>query len=101
MSVHYYSVIMAGGGGTRLWPLSRRARPKQMLQLFGERTLFQVAVDRLEGLFSPERILIVTAESQAHALQEQVPEIPEDNFLLEPKPRGTASAIGLAAAVLE
>lgn len=101
MSEHYYAVVMAGGGGTRLWPLSRRARPKQMLRLGGERTLFQVAVERLEGLFPPERILIVTAENQAAALQEQTPHIPVENFLLEPEPRGTASAIGLAAAALQ
>jgi mannose-1-phosphate guanylyltransferase len=101
MSDHYYAVIMAGGGGTRLWPLSRRHRPKQMLQLGGERTLFQIAVDRLEGLFPPKRILIVTASKQALALQEQVPEIQSGNFLLEPEPRGTASAIGLAAAALK
>jgi mannose-1-phosphate guanylyltransferase len=72
-----------------------------MLQLVGERTLFQIAVDRLEGLLLPERILIVTASKQALALQEQVPDIPSRNFFLEPEPRGTASAIGLAAAVLK
>lgn len=101
MSDHYYALIMAGGGGTRLWPLSRRARPKQMLQLGGERKLFQIAVDRLEGLFPPNRILIITASKQAKALQELVPDIPRENFILEPEPRGTASAIGLAAAALK
>ncbi|MDD2696411.1 MAG: sugar phosphate nucleotidyltransferase, partial [Anaerolineales bacterium] len=69
MSDHFYAVIMAGGGGTRLWPLSRRARPKQMLPLIDQRSLFQMAVDRLAGLFSPERILVVTVENQAPELQ--------------------------------
>ena len=59
MDEHYYAVIMAGGGGTRLWPLSRRGQPKQMLRLGGERTLFQRAVDRLEGVIPPERTLVV------------------------------------------
>ncbi len=98
---HYYAVIMAGGGGTRLWPLSRRERPKQMLTLFGDRSLFQVAVDRLDGLFPPERICVVTVAEQAAALQEQVPAIPPENYFIEPMPRGTASVVGLAAAALQ
>lgn len=98
---HYYAVIMAGGGGTRLWPLSRQSRPKQMLKLFDERTLFQTAVDRLQGVFSPERILVVTIEEQAVELQKQRPAIPHNNFLIEPMPRGTASVVGLAAAALQ
>lgn len=98
---HYYAVIMAGGGGTRLWPLSRKSQPKQMLSLFDDRSLFQASVERLEGLFSCERILVVTVEEQAKELQEQCPDIPKENFLLEPKPRGTASVIGLAAIALE
>lgn len=100
MSGDTYAVIMAGGGGTRLWPLSRQTRPKQMLRLFGERTLFQIAVDRLEGVFPPERILVVTVADQAPALQVQCPQIPVENYLLEPAPRGTASVVGLAAVVL-
>ncbi|NPV57313.1 MAG: NTP transferase domain-containing protein [Anaerolineae bacterium] len=91
---------MAGGGGTRLWPLSRRSRPKQMLTLGGHRSLFQMAVDRLGGLLPPERILVVTVAEQAAALQAQVPEIPKENYLLEPMPRGTASVVGLAAVAL-
>ncbi|HSQ26269.1 MAG TPA: mannose-1-phosphate guanylyltransferase [Anaerolineales bacterium] len=98
---HYYAVIMAGGGGTRLWPLSRKTKPKQMLSLFDERTLFQTSVQRLYGLFPPERIFIVTVREQADELRSQTPEIPHQNFLLEPLARGTASVVGLAAVVIE
>jgi mannose-1-phosphate guanylyltransferase len=97
----YYAVIMAGGGGTRLWPLSRKSRPKQMLKLVSERTMFQMAIDRLKGMFSPERILIVTIAEQVAALQKECPELPAENFIPEPLPRGTASVVGLAATILQ
>lgn len=101
MSEHYYAVIMAGGGGTRLWPLSRRSRPKQMLRLIDERSLFQVAVDRLEGLFKPEHILVVTSVEQARVFQADCPQIPAENFIVEPNGRDTAPAIGLSAVALQ
>lgn len=97
---HTYAVIMAGGGGTRLWPVSRRERPKQLLPLVGESTLFQDTVRRLEGVFPPDHILVVTVAGQAKEMQVQVPQIPLENYLIEPAPRGTASVVGLAAAVL-
>ena len=97
---HTYAVIMAGGGGTRLWPVSRRERPKQLLPLLDDRTLFQSTVTRLENFFPPEQILVVTVTEQASEMQKQVPEIPLENYLIEPAPRGTASVVGLAAAVL-
>ncbi|NMC54664.1 MAG: mannose-1-phosphate guanylyltransferase [Chloroflexi bacterium] len=100
MLEHTYAVIMAGGGGTRLWPLSRRANPKQMLRLGAQRTLFQQAVDRLSGLIPVERIWVVTVAEQALELGKQCPDIPEQNFLLEPMPKGTASVVGFAAAAL-
>jgi mannose-1-phosphate guanylyltransferase len=100
MRDHYYAVIMAGGGGTRLWPLSRKSSPKQMLALVDERSLFQSAVDRLKGLFNPDQIYVVTVEEQAKGLQRQAPEIPKKNYLLEPMPRGTASVAGYAAVAI-
>jgi len=93
---NFYALIMAGGSGTRLWPLSRSHRPKQALQLVGNRTMFQHAVDRLQTLLPMERILVVTAEEYVSILSAQVPEIPIDNFIVEPMARGTAGAIGLA-----
>ena len=69
----YYAVIIAGGSGTRLWPLSRRNRSKQSLKLVGERTMFQNAIDRLSPLFQPERIYVVTREDQSALLASQVP----------------------------
>ncbi len=101
MNEHTYAVIMAGGGGTRLWPVSRKDRPKQLLPLLGEETLFQSTVNRLTDVFPPERIWVVTVAEQASEMQTQVPAIPLENYLIEPAPRGTASAVGLAAAILK
>ena len=97
---HYYAVIMAGGSGSRLWPLSRRARPKQSLSLVGGRTMFQHAVDRLDGLFPAEHILVVTVADQVDLLKNEYPDIPSENYIIEPMPRGTASVVGLAAIAL-
>lgn len=101
MTTGFYAVIMAGGGGTRLWPLSRQDTPKQMLPLVGDRSLFQIAVDRLKGVFTPERIFVVTVADQAEKLGAQCPHIPRENFLIEPMPRGTAAVVGLAAVALK
>lgn len=100
MFEHYYAVIMAGGAGSRLWPLSRQSRPKQMVRIGSDRTLFQQAVDRLKSVIPHERIFVVTVADQAVLLQEQCQEIPAENYLLEPMPRGTASVVGLAALAL-
>ncbi len=101
MDEHCYAVIMAGGGGTRLWPVSKKDQPKQLLPLLGEETLFQSTVNRLTDLFPMDHILVVTVEDQVREMRKQVPSIPTENYLIEPAPRGTASVIGLAAAVLK
>ncbi len=100
MHPHYHAVIMAGGSGTRLWPLSRRQHPKHLLALLESSTLFQSTVARLQGAFPIERVWVVTVRAQAQALQTQAPAIPLQNYLPEPAPRGTASVVGLAAVAL-
>lgn len=97
----YFAVIMAGGGGTRLWPLSRKGKPKQVVNLTGEKTLFQMSVDRLAGLFADDHIFVVTIAEQADQLHQLAPNIPEGNYLIEPFPRGTASVVGYAASILQ
>ncbi|MDO9536545.1 MAG: mannose-1-phosphate guanylyltransferase [Bacillota bacterium] len=95
-----YAVIMAGGKGERFWPWSRSSLPKQFLALTGERTLIQQAFDRLSKSFSPQHILVVTGEDFLQMAREQLPQLPRNNFLVEPVGRNTAPCIGLAALVL-
>ncbi|MBN2044062.1 MAG: NTP transferase domain-containing protein [Anaerolineales bacterium] len=101
MDGNYYAVIMAGGGGTRLWPLSRKGSPKQTLKLAGDRSLFQIAVDRLLGHFPAERILVVTSATLAAHFQLDQPGIPLENYIIEPSGKNTAAAIGLASVNLK
>jgi mannose-1-phosphate guanylyltransferase len=95
-----YAVIMAGGKGTRLWPLSRQGRPKQLLRLFEGRSLLRHAFERLHTVFTPEQILIVTAADHIEAVAAELPELPEENIVGEPAVRDTANAVCLAAAIL-
>jgi mannose-1-phosphate guanylyltransferase len=97
---HYYALIMAGGGGTRLWPLSRGNTPKQFLPLVEDDSMFRVSVTRLAPLFTPDRIYVVAGERYADALRADAPEIPEQNFILEPSARDSAPAAGLGLAVI-
>lgn len=92
-----YALIMAGGGGTRMWPTSRSARPKQFTQLLRERSLVQIAFDRITPLVPPERVLVVTGERYAALIAEQLPDLPAENIIAEPAGRNTAPAIGLGA----
>lgn len=100
MSSNFYALIMAGGSGTRLWPLSRQSQPKQAIELIGNRTMLQHAVDRLDTLLPPEQVMVVTAREYVEVLASQVPDVPLENFIVEPMARGTAGAIGLAAMYL-
>ncbi|NBB96397.1 MAG: NTP transferase domain-containing protein [Planctomycetes bacterium] len=95
-----YAVIMAGGAGKRLWPLSRQNRPKQLLKIVGGRSLMEIAVQRLDGLFEPEHIYVVTNAEYADRVAEVLPDLPRENIIGEPEGRDTAAAIALAAAVV-
>lgn len=90
-------VIMAGGSGTRFWPESRRARPKQFLTLAGDRTLLQQAADRCRPWVHPEHVHVVTNIAHAGETSRQLPEVGREQVLLEPCGRNTAPCIGLAA----
>lgn len=91
------AVIMAGGSGTRFWPLSREGLPKQFLPLFGERTLLQQAVDRIVDLVGPAGVLVMTNQAHVERTRSQLPAIPPENVVGEPVGRDTAACIGLAA----
>lgn len=97
----FAAVILAGGSGTRFWPRSRRARPKQVLMLEGDRTMIQHTVERVEPLVTPGEVWIVTNDLLAKTISGQLPEVPEAHILCEPAARNTAPACGLAAFLLE
>lgn len=97
----FYAVIPAGGTGSRLWPLSRGARPKFLYDLMGSgRTLIQSTFDRLAHLTGPDRVLVSTGWRHVAAVEAQLPELKESNILAEPVPRDSTAAIALATAVL-
>ena len=95
-----YAVIMAGGSGTRFWPLSRSSTPKHLLTIVSERPLIAECVDRFKGFIPPENILVVTTVEQADAIRGTLSEIPPDNVIAEPVGRDTAACIGYAACVV-
>jgi len=95
-----YAVIMAGGAGTRLWPLSRRRQPKQTIPIAGGASLFQRAIERMKGLVAPERTLVITNADLVGLLRSQAPGIPAGNIIGEPFGRDSAPAVFLAAAII-
>lgn len=97
MGTNRYCIIMAGGVGSRFWPVSRNARPKQFLDILGTgRSFLQATVDRFKKIIPPENILIVSAQQYKELISEQVPEIPAENVLLESRKRNTAPCIAYA-----
>lgn len=90
---HYYAVILAGGGGTRLWPKSRDDEPKQFLQLAGNRTMVQITADRINKILPWEKMIVVTNKKYTKEIIEQLPNIPRSNIIAEPEKKETALAM--------
>ncbi len=95
------ALIMAGGIGTRFWPLSKKENPKQFLHILGERSMIQQTVDRILPIIQYDDIYIVTNESQFPLVIEHLPDLPEENIIAEPMGRNTAACIGLSAVLLQ
>ncbi len=95
-----YAVIPAGGSGTRLWPASRSAQPKFLLPLPGPRSMLQSTMDRLDGLVSPEDTFILTGRQHAVSVGRQLPDLPQENIVVEPAARGSGPAIGFGAMLI-
>ena len=98
---NFYPVILAGGSGTRFWPRSRRRLAKQVLALDGKQTMIQKTVERLAPAADEKNFWVITNEFVAEEIQRQLPTVPATQIVIEPEPRNTAPAIGLAAFVLE
>lgn len=101
MMEHAYAVIMAGGKGQRFWPLSKSGRPKQVLSLFGNKPLMAMAVERLDGLIPPARVLVITGADLVEATCRAAPSLPRENVIGEPFGRDTAAACALACAIVK
>lgn len=101
MQTHHYALILAGGSGTRFWPLSRHRRPKQLLRLFDDETLIEKTVQRLEGVVPRQNILILTNQEQLDGLREAVAHLlPAENVYSEPAKQDTAPAVALGLALI-
>lgn len=93
-------VIFAGGVGTRLWPLSRKNTPKQFEKIIGDKSTLQLTVDRLQPDFKPEDIYISTGKKYENIVRSHLPQIPSDNFILEPEMRDVGPAVGVAMGIV-
>ena len=96
-----FAVIMAGGVGSRFWPRSKERKPKQLIRIFGENTMIQDTVKRLDGLVKNENIFVITNKIQKMRVKEQLPHIPEENIIDEPFGKNTAACIGLASVLVK
>ncbi len=99
MSDHVWSVLLAGGVGSRFWPVSRARRPKQLLDLFGEGPMLRATLERVLPIAPPERTIVVTSETLAPTIRALLPEVPAAQILAEPSGKNTAPAIAWAAQV--
>lgn len=100
VSAMRYVVIMAGGSGTRLWPLSRQGTPKQLLEIFGGKSLLRLAYERVAGMVPDAQILTCTSRAYADVVAHQLPELPQGNILGEPVGRDSLNAVAWSAGVL-
>lgn len=96
-----YAVLMAGGAGTRFWPMSRKANPKQLLSFTGKKSMLQQTYDRIKSLTTDDKILVITNAELKEAIEKQLPAIPKKNIIGEPEGKNTAPCIGLAAAIIQ
>jgi len=101
LSDNCYVVVMAGGTGTRLWPLSSKNKPKHLLKLFDGKCLIELTIEKLKNHIPDDRIIILTSVNHKELTQQTLTQIPPENFICEPCVRDTASAIGLAATILK
>jgi mannose-1-phosphate guanylyltransferase len=99
--MNLFALIMAGGIGSRFWPRSKEKTPKQLLKIFGDNTMIQDTVARLEGAIPIENIFIITNKIQREEIMKQLPGVPSSNILEEPFGRNTAACIGLASIMIE
>ena len=95
------ALIMAGGKGTRFWPLSTEEKPKQFLNLVGSKTMIQMTIDRILPIIPIERIFVCTGEKYISLLKEQIPNLPDRNIIVEPEGRNTAPCIALSALIIK
>src|ERR1700677_1724626 len=95
-----YGVIMAGGSGSRLWPVSRGSKPKQLLRVVRGKSLLQLSYERLRGILPANQIYVCTNSAHAELVLGDLPELPRENIIGEPQGRDTAAAVGYSAAVL-
>lgn len=97
---HLYVVVLCGGGGTRLWPLSRQKTPKQFIELIGKETLYEKTFKRIKNLVPPERIIVITNKKYYDQVRKYSPDVPKKNIIAEPEKKNTALAMGVASAYI-